>query len=135
MLISRETNTLMKNTMTTKWRKLIHRDSIRTRAPSRALRAISHVHFVLSLHVFSGGIVVPSSLYQHVQIARGDTLFYNSLRLMLLVNDCIQNAKVATHVERTFCVTLLHVRRWLLQLLKPFTLRYNYVYMNHKMVG
>jgi len=96
MLVSRGSNVIVKKIMTTKWRKWMHRDSTRTQAPSKALRAITYVHFVLYLHVFSGCIVVPSSLYHYVHIARGDTLFYNSLRLMLFVTAYIQNAIVAT---------------------------------------
>lgn len=134
VLASRGSNVIMKEIMTTKWRTWFHRDSIRTRAPSAALRAVAHVHFVLYLHVFSDCKVVPGSLYHCVQIARGDTLFFNSLRLMLLVNAYIRNAIVATHVERTFYLSLLHIRRWLLQL-KPYMVRYNYLYMNHKMGG
>ena len=135
MPASRWINVMVKKIMTTKWHKWMDRDSIRTRAPSKALRVITYFNFVLYLHVFSGCIVVPSSLYDYVQIARGDTLFYDSLRLMLLLTAYIQNAIVATHPKRTFYLSLLHIRRWLLQLLKPFMVRYNYLYMNHKMDG
>jgi len=48
-------------------------------------------YFVLTVYVFSSCVAVIRSLYQYLQIARGETFLDKLLLLMHLAGDCIQN--------------------------------------------